>query len=145
MMKTAASVLELVVDSKPGRKHRERNGELIDIGPRSVPWSAVGGFSKRLGVEPTVLLKIIGVTERTALRRKSEGYLKPEEADRLLRVGRALEEATRVFGEESRAAGWLSDPSPAFHNAPPLQYLDSDGGTQAVMQEIGRIGYGLFA
>jgi putative toxin-antitoxin system antitoxin component (TIGR02293 family) len=144
-MKTAESVLELVVDSRPGRKHRERNDQLVDIGPRSVPWSAVNGFSKRLRIEPAVLLKLIGVTERTALRRKAQGYLKPGEADRLLRVGRVLEEATRVFGEESRAAGWLSDPSPIFHDAPPLQYLDSDGGTQAVLQEIGRIGYGLFA
>lgn len=143
-MKTAGSVLQLVVDSKPGRKHRETNDQLVDIGPRSVPWSAVNAFSKRLGVESAVLLKLVGITERTALRRKAEGYLKPDEADRLLRIGRVLEEATRVFGEESRAAGWLSDPSPIFYNAPPLQYLDSDGGTQAVMQEIGRIGYGLF-
>jgi len=144
-MKTAGSVLQLVVDSKPRGKHRERNDQLVDIGPRSVPWSAVNAFSKRLRIEPAALLKLIGITERTALRRKTEGYLKPDEADRLLRVGRVLEEATRVFGEESRAAGWLSDPSPIFYNAPPLQYLDSDGGTQAVMQEIGRIGYGLFA
>jgi putative toxin-antitoxin system antitoxin component (TIGR02293 family) len=144
-MKTAGSVLALVVETQPGRKHRERNDRLVDIGPRSVPWSSLNGFSKRLGVEPAILLRLIGVTERTALRRKAEGYLKPDEADRLLRIGRVLEEATRVFGDESRAAGWLSDPSPIFYDAPPLQYLDSDGGTQAVMQEIGRIGYGLFA
>jgi len=145
MMKTAGSVLELVVESKPGRKHRERNDQLVDIGPRSVPWSSVHGFSKRLGVEPAALLKLIGITERTALRRKTEGYLKPDEADRLLRVGRVLEEATRVFGEESRAAEWLSDPSPMFYDAPPLHFLDSDGGTQAVMQELIRIDYGEFA
>lgn len=144
-MKTAGSVLQLVVDSKPNGKPRKRNDQLVDIGPRSVPWSAVNAFSKRLGVEPAVLLRLIGITERTALRRRAEGYLKPDEADRLLRIGRVLEEATRVFGEESRAAGWLSDPSPMFYEAAPLQYLDSDGGAQAVMQEIGRIGYGLFA
>jgi putative toxin-antitoxin system antitoxin component (TIGR02293 family) len=138
-------VLQLVVDSKPAGKHRERNDQLVDIGPRSVPWSAVNAFGKRLGVEPAVLLKLIGITERTALRRKAEGYLKPDEADRLLRIGRVLEEATRVFGEESRAAGWLSDPSPMFYNASPLQFLDSDGGTQAVMQELIRIDYGEFA
>lgn len=144
-MKAAGSVLELVVDSKTGRKQRERNDQLVDIGPRSVPWPTVNGFSKRLGVEPAVLLKLIGITERTALRRKTEGYLKPDEADKLLRIGRVLEEATRVFGEESRAAGWLSDASPMFYDKPPLQFLDSDGGTQAVMQELIRIDYGEFA
>jgi putative toxin-antitoxin system antitoxin component (TIGR02293 family) len=105
----------------------------------------VNAFSKRLGVESAALLKLIGITERTALRRKDEGYLKPDEADRLLRIGRVLEQATRVFGEESLAAEWLNGPSPMFYNAPPLRYLDSDGGTQAVMQELIRIDYGEFA
>jgi putative toxin-antitoxin system antitoxin component (TIGR02293 family) len=143
MMKAVSSVLDLVVE--PKRRQKEKNDQFVDIGPRTVPWSAVNAFSKRLGVEPPVLLKLIGITERTALRRKAKGYLKPDEADRLLRIGRVLEEATRVFGEESRAAGWLSDPSPIFYDTPPLQYLDSDGGTQAVLQEVGRIEYGLFA
>jgi putative toxin-antitoxin system antitoxin component (TIGR02293 family) len=143
-MKAAESGLDLVTH-KPGRKVRERGGQLVDIGPRSVPWSSVTGFGTRLRIELTELLRLIGVTERTALRRKAEGYLKPDEADRLLRIGRIFEEATRVLGDERRAAGWLSDPNPMFHDAPPLSFLDSDGGTQAVMDELGRIDYGLFA
>ena len=122
-----------------------RNHQLVDISPHSVPWSSVAGFSTRLGIEPAALLQLIGMSERTALRRKAEGYLKPDEADRLLRIGRVYEEATRVLGDECRAAGWLSDPSPFFYDAPPLSYLDSDGGTQAVSEELGRIEYGLFA
>lgn len=144
-MKTAESVLELVTDSKPRSKPRGRNDQLVDIRPKSVPWSSVGSFSKRLGIEPAELLRLIGVTERTALRRKAEGYLKPDEADRLLRIGRVLEEATRIFGEESRAARWLTHSHPMFYDALPLSYLDSDGGTQAVMRELIRIDYGEFA
>lgn len=109
-----------------------------------MPWSSIKTFSKRLGIEPAELLRLIGITERTALRRKTEGFLKPDEADRLLRIGRILKEATRIFGEEERAAGWLSDPSPFFYDGPPLLFLDSDGGTQAVMEELGRIDYGIF-
>jgi putative toxin-antitoxin system antitoxin component (TIGR02293 family) len=143
-MKAAESVLDLVTH-KPRRKPRERGGQLVDIGPHSVSWSSVIGFSARLRIELTELLRLIGVTERTAVRRKAEGYLKPDEADRLLRIGRIFAEATRVLGDERRAAGWLSDPSPMFYDAPPLSFLDSDGGTQAVFEELGRIDYGLFA
>lgn len=142
-MKAAESVLDMVVNPKLGAKH-QRNDQLVDISPRSVPWSAIKGFSKRLGIEPEELLRLIGVTPRTALRRKAEGFLKPDEADRLLRIGRILEEATRVFGEESRAAGWLREPLPMFYDCPALSFLDSDGGTNAVIQELGRIEYGLF-
>jgi putative toxin-antitoxin system antitoxin component (TIGR02293 family) len=144
-MKAAESVLDTVTALKPGRKHHDRNLHLVDINPQSVPWSSIAGFSTRLGIEPAALLRLIGMPERTALRRKGEGYLKPDEADRLLRIGRIFEEATRVFGDERRAAGWLSHPSPFFYDAPPLSFLDSDGGTQAVSEELVRIDYGEFA
>lgn len=143
-MKTAESVFEIVTEHKPRHKARSRNGLLVDFGPRSVPWSSITGFSTRLGIEPSVLLRLIGISERTALRRKEEGYLKPDEADRLLRIGRIFEQAVRVLGDERKAAGWLTHPSP-FFGAAPLSYLDSDGGTQAVTEELGRIDYGIFA
>ena len=145
-MKAAGTVLDLVVDLRAGqKKQRNGDGQLTDLSSRSVPWSSIAGFSIRLGIEPAELLRLIGVSERTALRRKEEGYLKPDEADRLLRIGRVYEEATRILGDEMRAAGWLSHPSPMFYDAPPLTFLDSDGGTQAVIEELGRIEYGLFA
>ena len=145
-MKAAESILDLVVEPGPRqKKRRSRDRQLTDLSSHSVPWSSIAGFSTRLGIEPAELLRLIGVSERTALRRREEGYLKPDEADRLLRIGRVYEEATRILGDEMRAAGWLSDPSPMFYDAPPLSFLDSDGGTQAVIEELGRIDYGLFA
>jgi putative toxin-antitoxin system antitoxin component (TIGR02293 family) len=144
-MKTAENVLDIVIELVPRHKPRNNHGQLVDIGPQSVPWSSVGGFSTRLGIEPAALLRLIGISERTAIRRKTEGYLKPDEADRLLRIGRIYEEATRVLGAEDRAAGWLSHPSPYLYNMTPLSLLDSDGGAQAVSEELGRIDYGELA
>lgn len=99
-MKTAESVLDILMDPE-SNAIGERDWRLIDINPQTVPWSSVAGFSSKLGIEPAALLRLIGVSERTAARRKAEGYLKPDEADRLLRVGRIYEEATRVFGAET--------------------------------------------
>jgi len=144
-MKTAENVLEMVIELKPRHKPRKNYGQLVDIGPQSVPWSSVAGFSTRLGIEPAALLRLIGISERTAVRRKEEGYLKPDEADRLLRIGRVYEEATRVLGAEDRAAGWLNHPSPYLYDMTPLSLLDSDGGAQAVSEELGRIDYGELA
>ena len=143
-MKTAESVLDVPMDPQ-SVAIAERDWRLIDISPQTVPWSSVAGFSTKLGIEPAALLRLIGVSERTAARRKAEGYLKPNEADRLLRVGRIYEEATRVFGAGDRAARWLSHPNPFLYDVTPLSLLDSDGGTQAVSAALGRIEYGEFA
>ena len=143
-MRAIESLLDMVITPKP-LPAKSYNLRLVELRPHSLPWSSIASFSTRLGVEPAELLRIVGISERTAVRRKAEGYLKPDEADRLLRVGRIFAEATRVFGAEDRAAGWLSDPHPMFYGATPFSFLDSDAGTQAVSEELGRIDHGIFA
>ena len=150
-MRTSEALLHLVTAPRSARPAKAPAPEaisgsrLIELRPHSLAWSAIANFSARLGIEPASLLRVIGISERTAIRRRAEGYLKPEEADRLLRVGRIFEEATRILGNEERAAGWLSDPSPVFHNQPPLTFLDSDAGAHEVILELLRIDYGVFA
>jgi len=112
---------------------------------RSVQFSAVEELGQRLGVDTSTLLDLIGIPERTRFRRRHEGVLKPDEADRLLRVARVFGEAIRVFGAESKAAAWLKTPSPLFEGSAPLSYLDSDAGAHVVSEEIVRIDFGDFA
>jgi putative toxin-antitoxin system antitoxin component (TIGR02293 family) len=142
-MKGLTSTLDLVRPGKP--EGQSSYAVLVEIRPHSVPWSSVGHMSVKLGVPTVELLSVIGMAERTALRRQKEGYLKPDEADRLLRVGRVFEEASRVLGSDIKAAQWLGTPSVALFQSKPLSLLDSDAGTQAVTEELTRIDFGDFA
>jgi len=142
-MKAFSSTIALVRTGRPMVK--SPRGTLVEIRVRSLPWSSVAHLSGKLGIPVSELLLVIGISERTALRRQKEGYLKPEEADRLLRVARVLEEASRVFGSEAKAARWLSQPSVMFSDAAPVMLLESDAGTQVVTEELIRIDFGDFA
>jgi putative toxin-antitoxin system antitoxin component (TIGR02293 family) len=142
-MKGLTSTLDLVRADKPAVK--ANRGMLVEIRAHSVPWSSVVRLSLKLGVATAQLLPVIGMAERTGLRRQKEGYLKPDEADRLLRVGRVFEEATRVLGSQEKAAQWLGARSVVLSEATPLSLLDSDAGTQAVTEELTRIDFGDFA
>jgi putative toxin-antitoxin system antitoxin component (TIGR02293 family) len=143
-MKAYSSTIDLIGSEKPG-SGRPSATALIDLSPGSVPFASIDRLSEKLGIEPAALLALIGIPERTAARRRHEGFLKAEEADRLLRVARILEEATRVFGSEPKAARWLNARSPALYACTPLSLLDSDAGAQAVSDELGRIEFGDFA
>jgi putative toxin-antitoxin system antitoxin component (TIGR02293 family) len=102
-------------------------------------------LAKRLDVDASTLLDLIGIPQRTRSRRRQQGYLKADEADRLLRIARIFGEAIRVFGSEEKARLWLKTPSPLFEDSPPLTWLDSDGGAHAVSEELVRIDFGDFA
>jgi putative toxin-antitoxin system antitoxin component (TIGR02293 family) len=142
-MKSLASALDAVRAPLPVAN--SPRGTLIELHVRTVPWSSVAQLSLRLGVAPAEVISLIGLADRTAVRRQKEGYLKPDEADRLLRVGRVFEEAVRVFGSEEKAAKWLSAPAVAFSGVKPLTLLDCDAGAQVVSEELIRIDFGDFA
>jgi putative toxin-antitoxin system antitoxin component (TIGR02293 family) len=127
------------------RRERPGPGSLVDVLDNSVPFSSVERLADRLGIETGELLKVIGVAGRTAIRRKAHGHLRADEADRLLRVARVLEEGTRVFGTTGKAATWLRTAHPLLGDVAPYRLLDSDAGAKAVSDELVRIDFGDFA
>src|ERR1043166_3764169 len=107
-------------------RSRRPKSRLAALRPQSVPYSSIAQLSQMLGVETNALLDVIGLPERTAARRRQEGQLKADEADRLLRVARVLDEAMRIFGSQERAAEWLNTPTPALYKVTPFSLLESD-------------------
>jgi putative toxin-antitoxin system antitoxin component (TIGR02293 family) len=96
----------------------------------------------RLQISAEDVMNVLGISGRTAQRRRQEGVLSMEESDRLYRIARVTRRAFEVFGAEDTARGWLKDPSHLFRGAAPLTLLGSDAGAEAVEQELGRIDYG---
>ena len=142
-MKAFASTVDLVRSKSP-REIPIGETTLIEIGSRSVPFSSVAHLGEKLAVSAATLLNVIGITDRTATRRRQEGFLKEDEADRLLRVARIFAEASRVFGSEQKAARWLNTSSPVLYDSTPLSLLESDAGTQAVSEELVHIDFAAF-
>jgi len=89
-------------------------------------------------------MTVLGITGRTAQRRRQSGVLSAEESDRLYRLARVFEKAAEVFGSETSAASWLREPRAFFQGISPLALLGTDAGTQEVENEIGRIEYGVY-
>jgi len=118
---------------------------LVEVRDGMVPFTAVNTLARILVIEPRDLLAVLGMSVRTATRRKTEGFLMADEADRLLRVARLLEEATRVFGDQQKAATWLRTTSPVLGDLAPFRLLDSDAGAKSVSDELIRIDFGDFA
>jgi putative toxin-antitoxin system antitoxin component (TIGR02293 family) len=118
---------------------------LVEVRDRVVPFSALTTVAQLLGVTAHDLLQVVGMTPRTAARRKTDGFLTADEADRLLRVARVIEEGTRVFGSREKAALWLRTVAPILGNVEPFRLLESDAGAKAVSDELIRIDFGDFA
>jgi putative toxin-antitoxin system antitoxin component (TIGR02293 family) len=100
-------------------------------------------MAQALSVERAVLLRILGVSQRTIQRKQvHSGRLSPAASDRLSRIDRIYTLAVDVFGDSEKAVQWLKRTSRALANETPLNLLDTDAGTQRVERELRQIQYG---
>ena len=82
-------------------------------------------------------------SERTFVRRIKEKKLSSEESDKLARFIRVRSFAVEVLGSEEEADAWLREKNIVLRNERPLDFLDTDSGSQLVEDLLGRIAHGI--
>ena len=120
-------------------------GTLIEHVRAGLPYAALEAVAERFEIPRDDVLRILHVPSRTLARRKRERVFRPDESDRLLRLGRIAAMAEEVLGSRERAAAWLQDPNRALGGPRPLDRLDTDLGARQVEHILGRIAHGVYS
>jgi putative toxin-antitoxin system antitoxin component (TIGR02293 family) len=119
-------------------------GTLIARLREGLPFSSMERVQKFTG-DPEWVLKVIGMSSRTFLRRKKDKQpLDPVTSDRLYRLAKIEAEAIETFGDEATAIDWLKSPNRALGEKP-LSLLDTEAGADQVLRVLGRIEHGVYA
>lgn len=87
----------------------------------------------------------LAISRSTLQRRKAAGRLSPDESDKVMRLSRLLEHATKVFGDVEKARAWLKHPQYGLGGAVPLDYAETEIGAREVDNLLGRIDYGVYS
>ena len=110
-----------------------------------LPFAALAAVSERYEIPSRELARILDLPPRTLARRRRERRLRPDESDRLSRIGRVGVFAEEVLGDRHKTVAWLRKPNTALGGARPLDRLDTDIGAQQVEQILGRIAHGVYS
>ena len=108
-------------------------------------YRAFEAVQTRYDITSADLTFILAIPSRTLARRKTEGVLRREESDRLVRLSRVGALAEEVLGSSSKAATWLHRPNRALNNETPLKQLDTDVGSRQVENLLTRTAYGVYS
>lgn len=109
-----------------------------------LPFAALERLRKALHLGLGEIAELIGVPERTLLRRREAGRLERDESDRLLRAARVFSQAVALFeGDTDGARSWLSRPQPALAGMTPLAAAETEVGAREVERLIGRLEHGI--
>lgn len=110
------------------------------------PYSRLARLQKLTQLPLEQIARFVGIPQRTLTRRATEGRLRPDESDRVLRAARVFEMAVKLFeGDVPAAKQWLETPQPGLDDEVPLEFASTDIGAREVENLIGRLEHGVVA
>lgn len=117
--------------------------QVRDTVRQGVPREAFERLRGDLGVPTEELAEILGIPTRTLARRTDR--FKPDESERILRVGSVVQKALEVLEEKEAARRWMTQPKRALGGLTPLRCCDTEIGAREVEALLGRIEHGVFS
>jgi putative toxin-antitoxin system antitoxin component (TIGR02293 family) len=98
---------------------------------------------QRLGLTIADVSRVLGAGERTVIRKEQgRAALSATEADRAYRLARIADLAIELIGDERKAIAWLRVASVYLGGETPIAMLDTEVGTDAVIESLYAIAYG---
>jgi putative toxin-antitoxin system antitoxin component (TIGR02293 family) len=110
---------------------------------QGVPRNAFESLRDDLGVSNEEFAEVLGIPYRTLARRKER--FKPDESERLLRVGLVVQKAQDVLENKESSRHWMTQPKRALGGLTPLRCCDTEIGAREVEALLGRIEHGVFS
>jgi putative toxin-antitoxin system antitoxin component (TIGR02293 family) len=138
-----------VLRDKIGKSHTRRSAMASGLAPgshpaQSYPAAEALSYARQHDVEQWFYDNVV---HRRTLKDRLDGHqpLATREADRFDRLVLLLQRATEVFGDEAKALRWLKTPKRSLAGATPLDYCAREAGFLAVLAQLDRIDYGIYA
>jgi putative toxin-antitoxin system antitoxin component (TIGR02293 family) len=120
---------------------------------KGMPWGALYYVKKAYALPDEAIARIIGVSPRTVVRRRTApkgieltgNRLSPVESDRLYRFARIVALAEDVFENREDAIEWLNRKQHGLGGAVPISMLQTDAGCREVEELLLRIEHGVIS
>jgi putative toxin-antitoxin system antitoxin component (TIGR02293 family) len=121
--------------------------DLVTLSEKGLPKRAVSRLVKLLSINPGEIASLLLVSRKTVERYKGdlETHLSRAVSERVLRIAIVAERCGEVFGDAKRCSEWLKSENAALGGRTPLGLMRSDFGIEMVLNELGRIEYGIIS
>ena len=122
----------------------KHSSELIRKIQKGLRFSELETLQNSIALPFEQLAAKLAISRSTLQRRKAAGRLSPDESDKVMRLSRLFEHATKVFGDIEKARAWLKFPQRGLGGAVPLDYAETEVGAREVDDLLGRIEYSVY-
>ena len=119
--------------------------DFIELGGTGVSKTALVNLARYLNLSLARIAGLLPLSERTVLRYDAGKTFNRVVSEQILRIAELAATGVRVFGDRGKFLAWLEMPNHALSGEPPMNLLKSQFGVDMVLDEIGRMEYGVFS
>lgn len=119
--------------------------DLIEMSKEGITKEALRNLAKYLSLSASQLAELLPVSERTILRYTSKKPFNRVVSEQIIQIAEVVARGIEVFRDKEKFTSWMHSPSKALANQTPLSLLSSRFGTEMVLDELGRIEYGVYS
>ncbi len=141
----AVAVVDILGGEKVLRKRIRNRLDMVELGSSGITKQALLNLAKYLAIPPGRLAELLPVSERTLQRYTPKKHFDRSVSEQILRIAEVAAKGTDVFGDKEQFLKWMKSENKAFGNRTPVSLLISTFGVEMVLDELGRIEYGVFS
>jgi len=141
----AATITEVLGGVKVLRKKVSDRKDLIDLGNAGLTKDALLHLANFLDLSLRQMASLLPVTERTIQRYSQDRHFSRDVSEHILQIAECAAMGMRVFKNRDKFLSWMNHPNKTLGQKTPLSLLSSRFGTDMVIDELGRIEYGIFS
>ena len=119
--------------------------DLVELGSRGVTKKAVSNLAEYLSLSSKQVADLLPVTERTLQRYSPGQHFNRAVSEQVVHIAEVVAKGVEVFKAKNKLLLWLKTPHKAFSGSTPFSLLASRFGTELVLEELGRIEFGVYS
>ena len=119
--------------------------DLVELGSIGVTKNAVSNLANYLSLSSKQVADLLPVTERTLQRYSPRQHFNQAVSEQVIHIAEVLAKGTEIFKEKSKLLLWLNTPHKVFSGNTPFSLLGSRFGSELVLEELGRIEFGVYS
>lgn len=125
--------------------HSTSDASFVKLAREGIERKKVDDLISFYAIDLEQISAILGVSSRTLLRKKEDEQLSTHISQQIILLMLLAQKGIEVFQNRTDFNDWMRTPLIALGNEMPIDYLDTSFGVQEIINELGRIEYGVLA
>lgn len=138
-------VVKILGGKKVLRKKIRNDLDVIELSDLGLPKTALINLANYLCLSLSQVAQLLPVSERTIQRYSPTERFNRVVSEQILHIAEVAAKGVGVFEEKENFLLWLHQPNVALSNEAPINLLKSRFGADMVLEELGRMEYGVFS